>query len=211
VASLIFLRSRTPSVATAVRRSQRTEETAAWLRGSSELDPAARSLVFEVVTRLLFGVLMMASLYLLLAGHNWPGGGFAGGLVAGLALVVRYLAAGPRELADAAPFDAGRLLGLGLLVAVASALFPWVIGGRIFQSYELYLSVPTMPLLGSAHLVSSTVFDIGVYIIVLGMALDLIRSLGSGIDQHAQEERTPLPRPESTTALPARARREGER
>ena len=59
------------------------------------------------------------------------------------------------------------------------------------------------------HLVSSTVFDIGVYLVVLGMMLDLVRSLGAGIDQQAEEERTPMPRPESTTALPATARRPG--
>ena len=77
-----------------------------------------RSVIFEVVTRLVFHIMLAASLYLLFAGHNQPGGGFAGGLVAGLALVVRYLAGGRYELDEAAPFDAGLLVGLGLLVAV---------------------------------------------------------------------------------------------
>ena len=63
--------------------------------------------------------------------------------------------------------------------------------------------------MGDLHLVSSTVFDVGVYLIVLGMVLDLVRSLGSGIDEHATQDRTPLPRPESTTALSASARRSG--
>ena len=66
-----------------------------------------------------------------------------------------------------------------------------------------------MNLFGDLHLVSSTVFDVGVYLIVLGMMLDLVRSLGAGIDVQAEEERTPLPRPESTTALPASARQGG--
>ena len=62
---------------------------------------------------------MVFSIYLLLAGHNSPGGGFAAGLVTGLALVVRYLAGGRYELDEAAPVDAGVLMGTGLFVAAA--------------------------------------------------------------------------------------------
>ena len=217
VASLIFLRSRVQATAQAVTRLEATRD-GAWLRGSQDLSPAARSLVFEVTTRLLFGVLMVASVYLLVAGHNLPGGGFAGGLVAGLALVVRYLAAGRKELQVAAPMDAGRVLGLGLAVAVGSAIAPALAGGRIFQSYDIHLHVPaleavatpwgTVNLFGDLHLVSSTVFDIGVYLVVVGMVLDLVRSLGSGIDEQADEHRTPLPRPESTRAVAAADRRD---
>ena len=215
VASLIFLRSRVPQRRT--RRIDASTSSGAWLRTTGSLNPAARSLVFEVTTRLLFGIMIVVSIYLLTAGHNLPGGGFAGGLVAGLALVVRYLAAGGRELEDAAPGDAGRVLGAGLFVSVGSALVPWAFGGRIFQSYDIHLTIPGLDAVatpwgvvnavGDLHLVSSTVFDIGVYLVVLGMMLDLARSLGAGIDVHAEEERTPLPRPESTTALPASARR----
>jgi multicomponent Na+:H+ antiporter subunit A len=54
------------------------------------------------------------------------------------------------------------------------------------------------------HVVSSTVFDVGVYLVVLGMMLDLGRSLGSGIDSHASDELTPAPEPDSTRAIPGR-------
>lgn len=171
------------------------------------------------MTRLLFSVMILVSIYLLIAGHNLPGGGFAGGLVAGLALMVRYLAAGAKELDEAAPVDAGRVLGLGLFIGAGSSMLPWAFGGRIFQSYDVHVTIPALTavetpwgavnLFGDLHLVSSTVFDIGVYLVVLGMMLDLVRSLGAGIDQQAEEERTPMPRPESTTALPATARRPG--
>ena len=213
VASLIFLRSRVQA-RTQAEEPKKTGEL--WLPGSASLRPQDRSLVFEVVTRLLFGILMVASVYLLLAGHNWPGGGFAGGLVAGLALVVRYLAAGPKELDAAAPMDAGRLLGLGLFVAVGSAIAPAFFGGRIFQSFDVSFHLPwleavptpwgTLDLFGGFHLVSSTVFDVGVYLVVIGMLLDLVRSLGAGIDAQAEEHRTPLPRAESTRAVPASER-----
>lgn len=217
-ASLIFLRSRVQQ-----RRStggpSANHGPGTWLRASRSLDPAARSLIFEVVTRLLFAIMIVVSIYLLISGHNGPGGGFAGGVLAGLALIVRYLAAGGRELEEAAPIDAGRLLGAGLFVAAGSALFPWAVGGRIFQSYDIHVHLPVLEAVptpwgpvnafGDLHLVSSTVFDVGVYLVVLGMILDLVRSLGAGIDQQEDEQRAPLPRPESTRAVPASARGTG--
>ena len=72
-----------------------------------------RSLAVAVVVALVIAVIVV-SLYILLVGHNAPGGGFAGGLVAGMALIIRYLAAGSEELDEAAPVDAGRVLGSGL-------------------------------------------------------------------------------------------------
>ena len=214
VASLIFLRSRVQQRRT--RKIAANTSSGAWLRASGTLNPAARSLVFEVTTRLLFGIMIMVSIYLLIAGHNHPGGGVAGGGVGGVAPVVRALAPRGRVRGAAAPGGAGRVLGIGLFIAVGSALVPWAFGGRIFQSYDIHLTIPGLDAIatpwgvvnafGDLHLVSSTVFDIGVYLVVLGMMLDLVRSLGAGIDTQAEEERTPLPRPESTTALPASAR-----
>ena len=100
-------------------------------------------------------------------------------------------------------------------------MLPWAFGGRIFQSFDIHLSIPALTavetpwgvvnLFGDLHLVSSTVFDVGVYLVVLAMMLDLVRSLGSGIDRQAAEEQTPLPRPESTLAVPAGRRRGGDR
>lgn len=206
VASLIFLRSRTRDVETTStafesREDEPQADTApgVWLRGGQTLSPMVRSVVFEVVTRVLFGPMIIVSIYLLFAGHNYPGGGFAGGLVAGMALIIRYLAGGRYELDEAAPFDAGRFLGGGLLLALISAIAPVFFGGVVLQSYAV--DVP-IPLLGSLHLVSSTVFDIGVYLVVIGMLLDIARSLGSGIDQHASEQKAPTPIPDSTKALP---------
>ncbi|SHJ10578.1 multisubunit sodium/proton antiporter, MrpA subunit (TC 2.A.63.1)/multisubunit sodium/proton antiporter, MrpB subunit (TC 2.A.63.1) [Tessaracoccus bendigoensis DSM 12906] len=206
VASLIFLRSRVSKVSTTKEvfehrpdEPQADNSPGVWLRAGQTLSPMVRSIVFEVVTRILFGVMIVTSVYLLLAGHNWPGGGFAGGLVAGTALMIRYLAAGRHELDEAAPIDAGRLMGGGLLLALVAAVSPLLLGGTILQSYVWDIHIP---LLGELHFVSSTVFDIGVYLVVVGMILDVVRSLGSGIDQHASERIAPVPIPHSTKALP---------
>ncbi len=233
VASLIFIRRRyteeSPQRSPAQRRRGRRFGRPAqavrptpggrttWLRGTVQLSPLKRSIIFEVITRLLFPVMVLYALFLLFSGHNNPGGGFAGGLVAGLALTIRYLAGGPAELDEAAPVDAGQVLGAGLLVAGSSAVAPVLVGGRIGQSYALdiaapYLSyLPTpwgeLPLLGDVHLVSSLAFDIGVFLVVIGVMLDLARSLGAGIDQHEDEDRTPAPRNAGIRAAAARAAR----
>lgn len=209
VASLVFLRTRTAQI---TRVDPGALRKGGWLLGALSMSRASRSLIFEVSTRILFSIAMIVSVYLLFAGHNFPGGGFAGGLVAGMALVLRYLAGGKDELNEAAPFDAGRLLGAGLLVVVATALAPVVFGGKILQSFDAYLTIPGLEsiatplgeftLLGQIHVVSSTAFDIGVYLVVLGVLLDLVRSLGAGLDQHEETHAAPIPEPESTRALP---------
>ncbi|MGA4508747.1 Na+/H+ antiporter subunit A [Propionibacteriaceae bacterium G1746] len=211
VASLIFLQSRAQNPRRRPRHSDAAQERA-WLRGSTSLDPAARSLIFEVVTRIIFGLTVMVGAWLLLRGHNEPGGGFTGGLVIGMAFMLRYLAGGRDELNEAAPFDAGRLLGSGLVLSVISALVPVAFGGRVLQSYDIYINlgpefietpIGRLPFLGDVHLVSSVVFDVGVFLIVIGVLLDFARSLGSGIDIQASEHRAPIPAPRSTVTLKA--------
>jgi multicomponent Na+:H+ antiporter subunit A len=190
VASLIFLitdrstRHRRPA-----ERDPAGEPSGGWLRSGRLIADERRSVVFEVVTRIIFHTVIVFSIYLMLVGHNAPGGGFAGGLVAGLALMIRYLAGGQAELDEAAPIDAGVVLGIGLAVAALSGLLPTLLGGGVLQSAIVDVHVPA---LGTLHLVTSVFFDIGVYLVVVGLAIDVLRSLGSGIDGHARADATAL-------------------
>ncbi|BCL16337.1 Na+/H+ antiporter subunit A [Micromonospora sagamiensis] len=185
VASLIFERSRTDPRprrrgASAVRSEpgQRV-----WLRGGPTLHERRRSLVFEVVTRLIFHSIVLFSLFLLFSGHNAPGGGFVGGLVAGLALTLRYLAGGRYELEDAAPVGAGTVLGVGLGTAVGSGVVALLATGTLLESSRIDLHLPGI---GDFYLVTSLVFDIGVYLVVVGLALDVLRTLGAEVDRQIQ-------------------------
>ncbi len=155
-----------------------------WLRAGPTLQPDRRSIIFEVVTRIIFHVVIVFSIYLLFAGHNDPGGGFAGGLVAGLALMIRYLAGGRHELDEAAPVDAGLVLGIGLFIATGSGLVPLVFGGQMLQSAVVDV---VLPVLGEVHFSTSVFFDVGVYLVVIGLMLDVLRSLGGGIDRDYDE------------------------
>lgn len=194
VASLIFIDARGADIRrvnqipfpAGVRKQSTGPGRRAWLPAPRTLPPEKRSIIFEVVTRMIFHTVMIFSVYLLIAGHNDPGGGFAGGMVAGLALVIRYLAGGRYELDEAAPVDAGRLIGTGLAVAAVAAVAPLAFGGSVLQSAVVDLHVP---LVGDLHLVSSVLFDIGVYLVVVGLVLDLLRALGSHIDRQVLRER----------------------
>jgi len=151
-----------------------------WLRGSELRDPRNRSLVLEVATRLIFPVIMVLSAYFFFAGHNTPGGGFAGGLTAGLALVLRYLAGGRYELGETLPIDAGKLLGAGLTLSAGTAVTSLLLGAPVLSSAVIAFDLPVV---GSVKLVTALFFDLGVYLIVVGLVLDVLRSLGARVDE----------------------------
>ena len=155
-----------------------------WLVGATVRDPRARSLVLEVTTRLIFPTMMVLSLFFFFAGHNNPGGGFAGGLVAGLALTLRYLAGGRYELGEAVPIDAGRILGAGLLLAAGTATASMFFGAPPLSSATFEA---TLPVFGDVKLVTALFFDAGVYLIVVGLVLDILRSLGARLDLDAED------------------------
>jgi multicomponent Na+:H+ antiporter subunit A len=150
-----------------------------WLRGSELRDPRYRSLVLEVATRIIFPLIMVLSFYFFFAGHNTPGGGFAGGLTAGLALVLRYLAGGRYELGEALPLDAGKVLGAGLVLSAGTAVTSLLFGAPVLSSAVIEVDIPG---LGHLKLVTALFFDLGVYLIVVGLVLDVLRSLGARVD-----------------------------
>jgi multicomponent Na+:H+ antiporter subunit A len=155
-----------------------------WLRGSELRDPRYRSLVLEVATRMIFPLIMVLSVYFFFTGHNTPGGGFAGGLTAGLALVLRYLAGGRYELGETLPLDAGKILGAGLALSAGTAVGSMLLGAPALSSAVISLH---LPLLGTVKIVTALFFDLGVYLIVVGLVLDVLRSLGARIDVEMAE------------------------
>lgn len=156
-----------------------------WLSGSTTLDPQRRSVIMEIATRLLFHTMVVVALFLLFAGHNSPGGGFVAGLVVGIALAVRYLAGGRYELGDAAPVHPGLLLGSGLFLSAGVGLVALLFGQSVLESTIIQLD---LPVLGQVKLVTSLFFDIGVFGVVVGLVLDVLRSLGAEIDRHLEIE-----------------------
>ncbi|MFF3120966.1 Na+/H+ antiporter subunit A [Streptomyces sp. NPDC057908] len=172
-----------------------------WLAAGSTLAPEHRSIVFEVVARLLFHPVLVLSVYLLFCAENMPGGGFVGGLVAGLALITRYLAGGRFELAEAAPLQPGLFTGLGLFISTGVALLG--LGeGTVLHAWTHH---GRLPLIGEYHLGTPVLFDFGVYLLVLGVVLDIVRALGAKIDRQIERAAVEKAAAASTTTRPGTA------
>ncbi len=134
-----------------------------------------RLVTLDVSVRVVFAAVVVGSVYLLFAGHNQPGGGFVGGILAGAAVALRYVAGGideVRRLSRARPWT---VLGSGLLLSVAVAAAPLLVGDPVLSS--AYRKVDA-PLLGEVSLSSAAVFDLGVYLAILGLALMVFESFG---------------------------------
>ena len=165
---------------------RRDRDRVPWLAGARTLAPERRTVLFEVVARLAFPTILVLSLYFLFSGHSTPGGGFAGGITAGLALLVRYLAGGRYELAEVAPLPAGLLLGAGLAISTGTALIGLSASGAALRSTVVDASVPVF---GGVHVATSVFFDIGVYLLVIGLVQDVLSALGAELDRRIEDAR----------------------
>ncbi|WP_063016219.1 Na+/H+ antiporter subunit A [Nocardia niwae] len=188
VASLVFRSRRFGSAPRAADSPDYDPELVSWLPAGRLVDRAERSMVLQITTRLVFPTIMLLSVYFFFSGHNAPGGGFAGGLTAGLALTLRYLAGGRYELGEALPVDAGHVLGAGLTLAAGTAVSSLLLGAPPLSSAIIDVSLPVV---GHVKVVTALLFDLGVYLIVVGLVLDVLRSLGARLDSELADAEPP--------------------
>jgi multicomponent K+:H+ antiporter subunit A len=132
----------------------------------SEGDTAADwLLVPSVIAKLLFPMIALVALYLLLRGHDLPGGGFVAGLTAAIALILQYMIGGTRWIEDRLTVQPLRWIGLGLLIATATGLGAWAFARPFLTSYFDYAELPVF---GEIPLASALLFDLGVFALVIG-------------------------------------------
>ena len=131
------------------------------------------SLILRTATRFLMPLLLLFALFLLLRGHNEPGGGFVGGLVVAAAFVLYAISAGVPASRRALLIRPSTLLSVGLLVALASAV-PALVVGRPFMS-ALWTEVGTGP--AAWAIGTPLVFDVGVFLAVIGVVLTIVFTL----------------------------------
>lgn len=136
------------------------------------------SLILQTASRFLLPLLLLLSLFLLIRGHNEPGGGFIAGLVASAAIALDLFSHGIQSARRVLGADPRTVLGVGLALALASGAFGAFAGDAFFTSEWWTLS---LPVLGEVKLGSPFLFDIGVYLVVIGASLTMVLSL-------AQEE-----------------------
>lgn len=132
------------------------------------------SLILRTATRLLVSMILVFSVYLLLRGHNLPGGGFSGALVAATGFAMYIMAEGAASMRCALRIDPTRMIVFGMILALGSGLIS-VISGNPFLTGIWW----TAPTLGDAKIALGTpfLFDIGVFAIVLGAILTLLLAL----------------------------------
>ncbi|WP_236700378.1 MnhB domain-containing protein [Allosalinactinospora lopnorensis] len=155
-----------------------------WL--STVVRPAfgPRSVLLEVAARLLIPAILVLSVFLLVSGHDKPGGGFAGGLVASMAYVLRYVAGGRHELAAGMPTRPERVLALGMLVACGTAVLPLLFGAPLLKTFSYEAALPVF---GDVKFASFLVFEIGVFLIVVGLVLSVVSALGARMEAEEEE------------------------
>lgn len=138
--------------------------------------------VFKVLSGPVVFVLLAVGLHFFLRGHNAPGGGFIAGLVVATAALLMRMAKG-RRLLSVAPFS---LVPLGLAIALLTGAVPLALGKPFLTSAHGHLE---LPLIGEVEWATAAVFDLGVFLVVVGTTLTIINLLA--------ESREPLP-PEPT-------------
>lgn len=136
-----------------------------------------RSIIAETGTRAVFHTILLFSLYLLFAGHDQPGGGFIGGLVAGAAFVLYYVSYDAKAMDELVRVRAEALLGSGILLAGGTGAAGLVAASSLLEAGYVYHA--HVGVLGEVGLHSTLFFDIGVYLVVVGLVRMVLRSLGA--------------------------------
>jgi multicomponent Na+:H+ antiporter subunit B len=129
------------------------------------------SFILRAASRFLTGLLALLSIFMLLRGHDAPGGGFVGGLLLAAAVAVRSLSHGARSARATLRIDPRTLVGVGLLVATAAGCISLAFGAPLLS--PLWLGA----LPGVGHLGTVVLFDLGVYLVVAGTALTILLTL----------------------------------
>ncbi len=133
-----------------------------------------RSMILSNAAKLLCPLLLVCSVLVLFRGHNAPGGGFVGGLLAAAAFALQTISHGPGAARSALRVQPHTLLGVGLMASLASGI-PALLAGQPFLTGR-WASF-TVPLAGTIKAGTVMLFDAGVYLVVLGSVLLMVFTL----------------------------------
>ncbi len=126
------------------------------------------SVILRTAARLLVPLILLFSIFLLLRGHNETGGGFIGGLVAGISFSLYAIAYGTVASRKSLRATPPRLMAVGLGIAVLSGVLPLFMGGALLEGlwvkWPLKVGTPVL-------------FDVGVYLLVIGLTLMIVYEL----------------------------------
>jgi len=133
-------------------------------------------LILQTATRFMLPLLLLFSVFLLLRGHNDPGGGFTGGLVGAAAFALYALAYDVPSARNAMRVDPRSLIGIGLLAALLASCLPLFVNWPLLAHRHLWTKIH-VPGFGITHFGTPILFDLGVYLVVLGITLTIVWTL----------------------------------
>ncbi|WP_413242612.1 Na(+)/H(+) antiporter subunit B [Paenibacillus sp. 1P07SE] len=135
----------------------------------------SKDVILQTTSQVTVFIIITFSGFLFLAGHNNPGGGFIGGLMSASALVLLALAYDLKTVQQALPVNYHFVTGAGMLIAILSGMGAFVFDAPFLaQAYGYF----TLPLLGKVELATAMIFDLGVYLAVVGVTMTIIMSIG---------------------------------
>jgi multicomponent Na+:H+ antiporter subunit B len=129
------------------------------------------SVILQTATRYLMPLMLLFSVVVLLQGHNKPGGGFIGGLVGATAFALHAIAFNAQETRRALRIDMRTLIGAGILIALGSGLLGPLLGQPFMTAVWTELAVPGI---GPTKVGTPLLFDVGVYLVVLGVVILMV-------------------------------------
>jgi multicomponent K+:H+ antiporter subunit A len=131
-------------------------------------------LMMVVVTRLLMPIAIVVGVYIFLRGHNEPGGGFVAGLVIAIALLMQYMASGFAWTQARKRIEYHTMIGLGVVIAGLTGAGAWLADKPFLTSAYTYVELPPIE---KFELATAMIFDLGVFLTVLGAVMLMLYSL----------------------------------
>lgn len=133
------------------------------------------NVIMRTMTQMVFFIIFLFSIHIFLAGHFAPGGGFVGGLLMSCAIVLLLITFDLKTVQTLLPINYMTLTAIGLALALLTACISAFAGEAFFTHYFDYF---TLPLLGKTELHTAMLFDTGVYLVVVGVTMIIIQSIG---------------------------------
>ncbi|MGE6629900.1 Na(+)/H(+) antiporter subunit B [Bacillus sp. NPDC077027] len=132
-------------------------------------------LLLQTITKIVVFIILLFSFHLFLAGHNNPGGGFIGGLMSSGAVVLLLLAYDLKTVRRILPFNFIYVVGAGLCIAILTGMGSFLFDVPFLSHTFDYFN---LPILGQTELATAVLFDIGVYLVVVGVTMTIIQTIG---------------------------------
>lgn len=132
--------------------------------------------ILQTATKMVVFLILVFAIFLLLSGHHHPGGGFIGGLVTSSAFVLLYLAFDIEGMKRVVPVDFIKLTAIGLLIAVLTGVGSFLFGVPFLTHTFGYVDLPVLGV--DTELATAVLFDLGVYLTVIGITMTILITIG---------------------------------